>query len=167
MDGVIADVERHALNYYRQETGIVLTTQDILGHSESDVLPEGRFRKYVLTAGFFDSAPIMEGAVEAVRQLMETYEVYVVSAAMEFPLSLTEKKAWLSQHFPFIGWKNIVFCGDKSIIHTDYMIDDHGKNLDFHRGKTLMFSSFHNHGQSKHPRVDNWQGVLEWFEKEG
>ena len=86
----------------------------------------------------------MEGAVEAVKKLQQTYDVYVVSAAMEFPNSLIEKRNWLKKHFPFIDWRNIILCGSKHIINTDYMIDDHPKNLDPFKGETLLFEAFHN-----------------------
>jgi 5'(3')-deoxyribonucleotidase len=91
---------------------------------------------------------------------MEHYEVYIVSAAMEFPLSLPEKYEWLQEHFPFISWRNIIFCGDKSVIDTDFMIDDHCKNLDFCKGKAIMFHAFYNVHHNHHTRVKNWKEVL-------
>lgn len=96
---------------------------------------------------------------------MESFEVYIVSAAMEFPQSLPEKREWLNEHFPFIHWRHIIFCGDKSIIGTDYMIDDHIKNLDNFKGTTLMFHAFHNVNYNHHQRVNNWQEVLKLLGK--
>ena len=37
--------------------------------------------------------------------------------------SLEDKFDWLADHFPFISWTNIIFCGEK-IVNTDIMIDD-------------------------------------------
>ena len=102
----------------------------------------------------------MTGAVEAVKALMADFEVYIVSAAMEFPQSLPEKLEWLKTHFSFISWRNIVFCGDKSIIGTDYMIDDHIRNLDNFNGKCIMFHAFHNINYHHHTRVNNWEEVI-------
>ena len=164
MDGVIADVEKQYIDWYKKDYGVVIDPKSMEGLMEHEAVPEaGAIMKFLTTPGFFRTVPVMEGAVEALKDLMQDYEVYIVSAAMEFPLSLYEKHQWLAEHFPFISWKNIIFCGDKSVIRTDYMIDDHSKNLDFHQGKTLMFNSFHNHGIEQHPRVDNWQEVTEWF----
>ena len=43
--------------------------------------------------------------------------------------------------FSFYILEKYVFCGDKSIIKTDYLIDDHLKNLDnFSRNSTSVFS---------------------------
>lgn len=161
MDGVIADVEAQFIHWYLRDYGIEITRQDLHGRNEDNAFPEpGLIRKFARTSGFFLSAPVMEGAVEAIKTLMEDYEVYIVSAAMEFPLSLSEKLSWLNTHFPFISWKNIIFCGNKNIINTDYMVDDHIKNLDTFKGKTIMFHAFHNVNYDHHVRANNWDEVL-------
>lgn len=167
MDGVIADVEALVLDWYERDYGVKMSRRELIGKTDDDAFPEkGLLRKYVLTPGFFLNLPVMEGAVEALKLLNEHYEIYIVSAAMEFPLSLTEKHQWLNKNFPWISWKNIIFCGDKSIINTDYMIDDHIKNLDFFKGKTLMFNAFHNVSHNHHTRYNNWNEILDFFDKE-
>jgi len=161
MDGVLADVETQFELWYERDYGMKIERSARLGVPESEGFPDkGAVRKFVYTPGFFRTIPLMTGAVEAVQQLMEHYEVYVVSAAMEFPQCLSEKREWLDEHFPFIDWRNIVFCGDKSIIDTDYMIDDHCKNLDFFKGKAIMFDAPHNSEKTHHVRVKSWAEVL-------
>ncbi len=160
MDGVLADTETQWISWYEKETGIMLTKNDLEGKQEHDEAPEFKhFRKYLYEPGFFRTLPVMEGAVEAVRELSKDFDIYIVSAAMEFPLSLYEKHQWLAEHFPFISWKNIIFCGDKSIIDVDFLIDDHCKNLDYCKGKPLMFTAFHNVNQTHHQRVNNWKEI--------
>jgi len=167
MDGVIADVEQQFLDWYHRDYGTLFTKDDLAGKNDDTLFPEaGLARRFVLSPGFFLGLPVMEGALEAVKKLMETYEVYIVSAAMEFPLSLPEKLEWLNINFPFISWRNIIFCGDKSIINTDYMIDDHLKNLDNFKGKTIMFHAYHNVGANHHVRANNWDEVLSILSKE-
>jgi 5'(3')-deoxyribonucleotidase len=167
MDGVLADVETQYLLWYERDYGKKVAREEIAGRSEENAFPEtGATKKFVFTPGFFQTLPLMEGAVEAVQALMKDFDVYIVSAAIEFPLSLSEKLAWLSVHFPFISWKNIVFCGDKSIIRTDFMIDDHIKNLDHFKGKTILFHSFHNVHYHHHQRANNWKEVLDLLHKE-
>ena len=161
MDGVIADTEAHFITWYEREYGIRLAKEIFNGKSESEALPNGAARKFVYTQGFFRTLPVMEGAKEAVLQLMNSFDIYIVSAAMEFPQSLPEKYEWLQEHFPFIPWNNIIFCGDKSIIGTDYMIDDHVRNLDCCKGKTFLFTAGHNVGIERHTRVNNWNEILE------
>lgn len=167
MDGVLADIEAHWLNLYEKDYGVKLSAEIFRGVKEADAFPEkDAVLKFVFSPGFFRTLPVMEGAVEAVKKLAENYEIYIVSAAMEFPLSLFEKKEWLAEHFPLIDWKNIIFCGDKSVIATDYLIDDHCKNLDYCKGMPIMFTAGHNVNFTHHTRVNNWKEVLALMEKE-
>ncbi|MFI2742352.1 5'(3')-deoxyribonucleotidase [Zhouia sp. PK063] len=167
MDGVLADVETHFLNWYESDYGKRFTKTDLIGKSEEDAFPKaGVIKKFAATPNFFSTVPVMEGAEKAIAALQQHFEVYIVSAAMEFPQSLREKYYWLEANFPDIHWKNIIFCGDKSIVNTDYMIDDHIKNLDYFKGKTLLFTAFHNVTVTHHTRANNWKEVLTFFEKE-
>jgi 5'(3')-deoxyribonucleotidase len=162
MDGVLADVETHFITWYERDYGKKFSKKDLEGKTEENAFPKkGMAKKFASTKNFFRTVPVMDGAIEAVQKLQKNYEIYIVSAAMEFPQSLVEKRAWLDEHFPFIHWKNIVFCGDKSIIDTNIMIDDHLKNLDYFKGETIMFNAFHNLDFNNHTRAENWQQVLE------
>jgi len=165
MDGVLADTESHFIQYYEAESGEKVDRQTLLGIPEHQALPDKTaVHRYVHTEGFFRSLPLIPGSVHAIKTLMEHFDVFIVSAAMEFPLSLYEKKLWLEEHFPFVSWRNIVFCGDKSIIKTDYLIDDHLKNLDHFSGIPLMFTASHNVYFNQHQRLNNWEEILKYFE---
>jgi 5'(3')-deoxyribonucleotidase len=165
MDGVLADTETHFIQYYEAESGGKVDRKTLLGVPESQAFDDKTaVHRYVHTAGFFRSLPLIPGSVSAVKTLMEHFDVYIVSAAMEFPLSLFEKKQCLEENLPFVSWKNIVFCGDKSIIKTDYLIDDHLKNLDHFSGIPLMFTASHNVYLDRHHRLNNWEEILKYFE---
>ena len=167
MDSVLVDIETQMIDWYERDFGIRIDRSQMQGIPESDAFPDKQaVRNFCFTPGFFRTAPIMPGALEAIKTLMLDYEIYVVSAAMEFPQSLFEKTEWLKEYFPFISWKNIVFCGDKSIIDSHYLIDDHCKNLDFCKGKPILFTAAHNVHHTHHIRVNDWNEVLELFKNE-
>lgn len=166
MDGVIADTVAQFIIHYEKDYGIRIERHAFDGKPEVEGLPDNAVRKYVLSPGFFRSVPVMEGAKEALQELAKNFDIYIVSAAMEFPQSLKEKYEWLQEHFPYIKWNNIIFCGDKSIIGTDYMIDDHVRNLDSFKGKTIMFTAGHNLSNNLHHRVNNWKEVIELLQSE-
>ncbi|MDB5231778.1 MAG: 5(3)-deoxyribonucleotidase [Chitinophagaceae bacterium] len=166
MDGVIADTITHFINWYERDFGVRIPIESFHGKPEHEGLPGGAVRRFVYTPGFFRTVPVMKGAREALTELSKSFDIYIVSAAMEFPQSLIEKYEWLKENFSFITWKNIVFCGDKSIIGTDYMIDDHVKNLDLCKGKTFMFTAGHNAGIDTHTRVNNWEEVVTLLKQE-
>ena len=109
--------------------------------------------------GFFENIPVNEDAVDVVKKLSEKYEIFIVSAATEFPNSLKEKLIWMEKYFPFITWKHIVFCGHKYMIQADYLIDDHEKNLHTFTGTPLLFTAPHNLHINDFHRVNNWKEV--------
>jgi 5'(3')-deoxyribonucleotidase len=164
MDGVLANNKLHYLNYYFEESGVRLDEENIFGLNENDCLPDKTaVSRYIHTPGFFRTLPVSTDAQDVVRELQKKYDVFVVSAAMEFPHSLLEKRDWLDEHFPFITWKNIVFCGDKSIINTNFLIDDHVKNLMTFSEKGLLFDAFHNVHESQFERLKHWKDVYRYF----
>jgi 5'(3')-deoxyribonucleotidase len=159
MDGVLADVYSQFLKMDEAETGVRQPIEKILGLPEYEAFKHGR--KHVNSPGFFINVPLMEGSVAVIEKLNTAYELFIVSAAMEFPNSLTEKLTWLTNHFPFLTWHQFVFCGSKTVIQGDIMIDDHFKNLDYFKGRTLLFTQPHNYGQDEkgHERVHTWHDI--------
>lgn len=159
MDGVLADVYARFFELHEEETGVRLSVKDVIGLKEADAFP-GALR-WVNTEGFFRIVPVMEGSIEVLEKLNKKYEVVVISMATEFPVSLTDKRLWLQDHFPFIRWTQMVFCGNKNLIIADIMIDDHLKNLDDFHGETIMFSQPHNMNETRtrHRRVGSWDEI--------
>jgi 5'-nucleotidase len=167
MDNVIVDIESQYIEWYRGKFGVTIPREQLMGKPETKGFPDSdAVYNFLFTPEFFRTAKPLPGALEVVQQLTKQFEVYIVSAAMEFPQSLTEKFEWLREYLPVISWNNIIFCGDKSVIGTDYMIDDHVKNLDTFRGKGLLFTACHNVNISGHTRLNDWSEVLHWFQKE-
>jgi len=102
----------------------------------------------------------MPDSQRVIKELSEKYEVFVVSAAMEFRNSLIDKLDWLNEHFPFISWTHIMFCGLK-IVNVDIFIDDRIRNFADFDGRKLLYSSPHNLLINDYERVDNWQQVAD------
>jgi len=159
MDGVLADVYTRFFELYEKETGLKKTLEELTGLKEGDAFPE--LFRWVETPGFFRTIPVMPESQRVLKLLNETYEIIVISMATEFPVSLTDKQLWLNDNFPFISWKQIVFCGNKSLIPADLMIDDHFKNLDHFDGETLMFIQPHNKNNTSHcyKTVSSWADI--------
>jgi 5'(3')-deoxyribonucleotidase len=160
MDGVLADIYAQYYRFEAMESGIHRSRKDLNGRPESEVFRN--ILKYLFTPGFFRGAPVIRGSYEALKKLNKKYELFVVSSATEFPQSLNEKYEWLADHFPFITWRQMVFCGSKAVVHGDIMIDDHFKNLDNFNGKTILFTQPHNAGlpENHHIRVHSWEEIL-------
>jgi len=166
MDHVMADITGQYITWYQQSTGVTINRSDLLGKPEDLAFPEPRLiREFLHTPGFFVSAPAIPGSQAVIRELNQLYDVFIVSAAMEFPQSLSEKYAWLLKHFPFIHWQQIIFCGSKKAISGDFMIDDHVKNLAHFQGEKLLFTATHNINMhdTGYRRVNDWDEVKDLF----
>ncbi len=159
MDGVLADVYTRFFELHERTYGEKLKVKDIIGLKEAEAFPDQL--KWVNTPGFFRTVPVMPGSREGLRKLNEKYDVVVASMATEFPESLTDKQLWLSDHYSFIHWRQIIFCGSKELIKADIMIDDHFKNLDNFNGDTILFTQPHNMNinHTRHRRVDTWEEI--------
>jgi 5'(3')-deoxyribonucleotidase len=82
---------------------------------------------------------------------------------MEFPTSFVAKYEWLKEHFSFLNEMNFVFCGDKSILRVDYLIDDNVRHFKRFIGQGILFSAPHNFNETGYVRVNNWQEVKDFF----
>jgi 5'(3')-deoxyribonucleotidase len=163
MDEVLADPIEKFIKLYNRDYGIPLDLKLQAGKEVFEHMPveiNQKWHDYINEKGFFRDLTPIAGAIESVKKLQEKYDIYIVSAAMEFRNSLEDKLDWLNEHFPFIGWQNIMFCGDK-IVNTAIMIDDRAKNFIGFEGRKLLFTSPHNLLLTEHERVNNWQEVLD------
>lgn len=167
MDDVIADAEARFLEWYERDFGIHYTKADIQGTKLHMIVPEEHrsvVKEYPFRKGCFKDLPIIENSIEIIRELNNRFDVYIASAAMEFPYSLPEKYEWLDEHFPFIHWKRRIFCGDKSVLKGDMLIDDHDFNLSVFEGRRIMFTASHNVNETKYERLDNWLDAEKLFD---
>jgi 5'(3')-deoxyribonucleotidase len=159
MDGVLADCFEQFVRYEEADLGTSKTIADGIGKTEDEAFANAR--TYLYQPGFFRNMRVIPGSQEVLYKLNEAYEVFIVSSATEFPQSLIEKQEWLNEHFPFISWQQMVFCGKKTMISADIMIDDHFKNLDYFKGRTILFTQPHNQlaDAGKHTRVYSWEEI--------
>lgn len=159
MDGVLADVYTQFIGLEQSASGIRHTPTELNGILE-DAIPS--FKQHVRNPGFFRTAPLMPDSVEGLGYLNQKYRVLIVSSATEYPNSLTEKQQWLNEHFPFINWEQMIFCGRKDSIKGDIMIDDHPKNLNTFDGKRIIFTQPHNIyiKENTYRRVSGWKEIM-------
>ena len=162
MDEVMADSLTRHLQLYNDEFGANVRKQDLQGKPLHLTVPEAHRRRIdeiALSDGFFWDLDVMPGCVNVVRELTKRYDVFIVTAAMEFPNSFLPKHAWLQEHFPFLDIRNVVYCGDKSIVDADIMIDDRIRNLEQFEGMRILFSAPHNMNEKRFLRVNSWKEV--------
>jgi len=178
MDEVIADaLGEHLTRYNRdfpKDFPSPLTPTDLRGRWLWDAVPPARqqaLADYMLSDDFFAVLGVMPEAQRVLERLQHRYDIFIATAAMEVPSSFTAKFNWLAQHFPFIPTSRIVFCGDKSILHADFLIDDNPRQLRlFQQSRNgdssregILFTSPANAFVTGFRRVDNWLDVEKMF----
>ena len=165
MDEVMADALTEHLRRYNAAYGTSITASDLSGcHLEQWIPPAHRAAaEAMLDASFFEDLAVLPDCQEVVRELAGRYDVFIASAAMDVPCSFDAKYHWLQRHFPFIPSSQIVFCGDKTIVDADYLIDDRPRHFAKFRGRGLLFAAPHNAGETGYPRVASWKEVREYF----
>jgi 5'(3')-deoxyribonucleotidase len=166
MDEVMADALGEHLLRYNRHYGEQVTIADLEGKWLWDIVATDRhdvLDAYMRSDDFFEAMAVMPESQRVMQRLQMKYEVFIATAAMEVPTSFQQKYRWLAKHFPFIPASHIVYCGDKSILRADFLIDDNPRQLRRFSGEGILYSSPHNVGVKGYKRVDDWLEVEDLF----
>jgi 5'(3')-deoxyribonucleotidase len=166
MDEVMADTLAEHLRRYNQAFDEDVTLEDLAGKGLWDVAPLDRqqqLRAFLDAEDFFEDLPLMPGAQSVLKDLSARFEIFIATQAMVVPNSLGPKYRWLQRFFSFIPPTHYVFCGDKSILRADYLIDDQPHNLLRFEGQGLLYTAPHNLGAAGFTRVNDWREVADYF----
>ena len=82
MDGVLADTTVQFFDFDERDFGKRRPFEEIIGKPESVGFPNAQ--RYVHTKDFFRTAPVMKGSQAVLSDLNKRYEVFIVSAAVNF-----------------------------------------------------------------------------------
>ena len=174
MDEVIADALGEHLMRYNRDFSEHLTPADLHGRWLWDYIPSAHLdtvAQYMLTDDFFAVLDVLPESQRVLERLQSRYDIFIATAAMEVPSSFNAKFHWLARNFPFIPTSHIVFCGDKSILRGDYLIDDNPRQLKHfqhtregdHPREGILFTSPANANVTGFRRVNNWIDVEKMF----
>lgn len=164
MDEVIADTYHAHVRQYNKDYDECLTVEECWGKEVWKSVPDDRHdsvKNHARGIGFFSDLRPIEDSQRVMKELHDKHDLYIASAAMQFPNSLKEKSEWLDEHFPFIPWQKRILCGNKHILKGDVLIDDRAFNLTDFDGRKLLFTSGHNVHETEFERVDSWQDIAE------
>lgn len=106
--------------------------------------------------GMFSNLEPIEGAINAVKKLMEYYDVWILSKpSYKNPLCYTEKRVWIEKYFDLEFCKKLILCCDKGLVKGDYLIDDCiGDGQENFEGEHIHF------GKEKFP---DWEAVKQYL----
>jgi len=166
MDEVMADTLAEHLRRYNQAFDEEVKVDDLVGKGLWEITPLDRqqqLRAFLDAEDFFEDLPLMPDSQRVLKDLSARFEIYIATQAMAVPNSLGPKYRWLQRHFSFIPPTHYVFCGNKSILRADYLIDDLPRNLQRFEGQGLLYSAPHNLTATGFVRMNNWQDVGDYF----
>jgi 5'(3')-deoxyribonucleotidase len=166
MDEVMADTLAEYLRRYNQAFDEEVTPEDLAGVDLWKSAPADRqqqLRAFLDAEDFFEVLDVIPGAQKVLQLLSARFEIFIATQAMVIPNSLGPKYRWLQRHFSFIPPAHYVFCGDKSVLRADYLIDDQPRNLLSFDGQGLLYTAPHNLAVTGFTRVNNWQEVAAYF----
>lgn len=168
MDQVLANLFKKLTVVCNEQFGTNYTEAEFLLTSPNDLSEEEnkKFFERLNEPDFFRDLEVLdEQAIDVVKELQERFEVYIATAAMDVPGSFNAKYEWLREHMPFLKTENIVFCGNKAVIHADYLIDDSSRQLRAFSGTGLLYAMPYNENVTEFTRVDGWQAIRDYFAK--
>ncbi|ATP41170.1 5'-3'-deoxyribonucleotidase [Solibacillus sp. R5-41] len=166
MDQVLADFYKKLRATYNENFGTSFTDEEFLLTTQRDLPKEDAKKLFELInePDYFRDLELLDpDAIEVIQELQEHYEIFIATAAMDVPGSFNAKYDWLMQYLPFLKTQNIVFCGNKAVIHTDYLIDDSPDQLAAFKGTGIMYAMPYNATVEGFERVNNWQEVRAYF----
>ena len=165
MDEVLADYSGELMKRVNEKFDLKLTNEDLYGTHIQKLYPElaDDIFDIVNTDSFFRSLPVIKDSQEILEELAGHYEIVIATAAMLSPNSFVAKYDWLQEHFPFLNPNFFVFCGDKSTIKADYLIDDHIYQLNAFQDSGILFTAAHNVNVSYDVRMNDWQELRTFF----
>lgn len=163
MDEVIADANANHAAWYTRTYGYRWSVDELRHRPLHElVTPEhaAAMEATLQQGDIFRTFAVMPGSQRALASLVERFDIFITTAAMEYPASCAPKYAWLREHFSFIPPLNIVFCGDKSILATDLLIDDNVRHFERFRGQGVLFSAPHNLRVDWPRRITSWDEAI-------
>lgn len=112
--------------------------------------------KYDEVPNIFSLMKPIDGALEAVKELDNKYDVYLLSTApWNNPSAWSDKVLWVQKYLGDICYKKLILSHHKNLNHGDFLIDDRinngAKNFP---GELLLFAS---------NQFPNWNAVLEYL----
>jgi 5'(3')-deoxyribonucleotidase len=112
--------------------------------------------------GFFTNLEPMEGAIEAVKWLMdsEAFDTYILTApSIMNPLCYTEKRMWIEKYFGMELVKKLIISPNKGLNKGDFLVDDNtsGRGQSNFEGELIHFGS---------EEYKDWKEVLIYLNKQ-
>lgn len=144
MDEVVANLNGYAVYLHEAETGEAIDPASLDSWEKNGEV----LRDYYLRGGIYRKLSVAAHAQGVLKDLSKNHRIFFVTAAPT-PLSAYEKKAWVDEHFPFIGHMNVITTRDKDLIRGDLLLDDSPAFLPQFPGTRVLMKQPHNRSMAR------------------
>ena len=163
VDDVIIDLNSRWLDLYNLDHGDTLRESDILSWDMGTYTKIGDgIYEYLKYPSLYDEVkPILNSflGVHTLRNM--NYRVVFVTAST--PEQSGRKYKWLMDEGYINHRSDYYEALDKSLIASDYLIDDNSDNLTKAFGQGIVFTKPWNRLLINYPRVNNWLDIIDYF----
>lgn len=163
VDDLVANLVDPWLHLSNCEYGENITQKDIKSWAISEYVKCGQdIYKYLKDPTLYDIVEPVEGAkwgIECLRAI--GFNIVFITAAT--PEQSGRKYEWLCDYEMIKHRKEYVEALDKSLIKTDYLIDDNPEHVINASGQGIVFTKEWNKTLTGYPRMNSWQDIVEYF----
>ena len=166
LDDTLSNMMDVLVATYNEEFSQSLKITDITSWDFAKLLPAAHAQSvlnYFHRPGWFFKPEPREGTLEFVPLLAKHFELHIVTAY--HPVACADKARWIKFFFPCIPERNIIFCNNKHLIGTDFLIDDGYHNLEKFKGVPIIFDRPWNRQIPTNTinRVNNWSDIYKYM----
>ena len=131
IDGVLEDLLVPLIAMYKERHGIEIPYDSFSRYDFANFKPDVRqeFLDILHTQELIERLEPVDGAYEALADLNERYDVFLVTATWVERFGM--KAGWIIHNYPFIQLDRILRIPGKykSMLNTDFAVDDYHENL--------------------------------------
>ena len=110
------------------------------------------FYDKLVSDNIYENAKINEELCSVIKEFSESYDIFIASDSVIYRREKQSAKLFFDKYnfivrnLPYINSRNIVLCGDKSIVSAKWFIDDKLSNLEQNENiqNKLLFPAYHN-----------------------
>lgn len=148
MDDVLVDLLGAWSKYLNNRYGTKVLAENIVDWDMTKAFPTLRPNEIYEVLGeeqFWKTVTPKEHAVEYLRLICEdpNYKVYVCTATHYKGIKVKLENCLL-KYFPWLTYKDIIMCHNKSLIECDYIVDDYPNNLTNNNRIRFLMNAPHN-----------------------
>jgi len=163
-DDVLLDLVPNWLKRYNKDFSDFVKVSEIKDWDISKYVSCGEGIYKYLVPDLYRDISVVEGALLGINQLRNWARVIVVTSNMGDNSGVKFNK--LNELGFEVDKKDYFECSDKSLVASDFLVDDNIDNIKHSYGKGVLFSQPWNRKSLHTPRCENWFEVVRFFRKE-